>query len=142
MAKFNAIQFAASISADMSGEFDELIEEISACNAGEDKVEQLVRHYNHLNSFLGGVKYTITYIADEDVREDLLEVYNDQWLGMLQSQWAAIVTIKYTKQIDRNVRICTIHDCGATKYSLTVGEDEARTFTDRQSLINYLREYK
>ena len=70
MMKFNALQFVNNLSADLTGEFDELEEMIQK---GED-AEGIHRTYNHLGSMIQGFEYMAEFIEDEDDRKELTAI--------------------------------------------------------------------
>ena len=64
MMKFKALQFTASITADLTGEFDDLEEMIAANKAGEDNTCEIRNAYCHLGSLIQGMEYMAEFIAD------------------------------------------------------------------------------
>lgn len=60
--KFETFDFIQYMSLDVIGELDNLEEMIDKCDGRE------IRHqYNHINSLLKGIAYTLDYIIDHDI---------------------------------------------------------------------------
>ena len=115
MAKFNCIQFAASIAVDFSAELEELQDMIK-----ERKTEEAKRQYNHLNSLFTGMKYTIEFLADEETKEELNELMED-FEKQLSWEKPAVLALIYAGKLNSKVTIITHHKAnGETTYSLVI----------------------
>ena len=127
MTTINAITFAAHLGADLETEFDTLETLLDACNAGEDKADELKKQYTHISSFLQGVDYMINYITSEDAKAELQDLSETTWHAMLQSYWHAVMSICWTKKLGKKVRIITICMADGEKaYEVKIGDGEAR----------------
>ena len=142
MMKFKALQFVASIFADMAGEFDSLEEMITANKAGEDNAHKIESTYCHLGSLIQGMEYMAEFIADEGDEKELAEVLKD-----LRSQrdafYPRIASIVYTKRLGKPVEVATLrHLNDAMDYLVRVdGESyaEAKTFSKTDEVKEYIK---
>lgn len=142
-AKISTIMFTANLSANFTDEIRDLEEIINACNAGEDRADDLKKQYRHLSSFLSGVDYMIEYISDDEAKEEMRETSEKIWHGMLQSYWGSVMQIVWTKEIGSKVYINTIHDAdGKITYTLIIGNEVINNIRSKEALTEILRQHK
>lgn len=142
MMKFKALQFVASISADMAGEFDNLEEMITANKAGEDNVHKIENTYCHLGSLIQGMEYMAEFIADEDDEKELAEVLKDL-RDQRDNFYPRAASIIYTKRLGKPVEVTLFHRSNdVTDYSVRVeGENYgmARIFSKTDEVKEYVK---
>ena len=142
MMKFKALQFVASISADMAGEFDSLEEMITANKAGEDNASKIENTYCHLGSLIQGMEYMAEFIADEDDEKELAEVLKDL-RNQRDNFYPRAASIIYTKRLGKPVEVTIFrHSIDATDYLVRVyGEnyDETKTFSKTDEVKEYIK---
>ena len=135
--------FTANLSADFTDEIRDLEELINACNAGEDRADDLKKQYRHLSSFLAGIDYMIAYISDDEAKAELQETSEKIWHGMLQGYWGSVMQIVWTKELGAKVYVNTIHDAdGRITYTLIIGDEVITKLPSKEALANILRERK
>lgn len=143
MTKINGIQFAAGLSADFTDEIDELQEMLEEYNATENEelIDQMVRRFRHLDSFLNGVSYTINYMEDGEDKDNLLELVEKQWRGWLYgSFWMPVLQLRWTKKLGQPVKVQTIRNADGTEtYSCQVGENQTSGRKHREEIADFLR---
>lgn len=137
MTKISLLQFAASLSVDISDEIDDLSEMISAYKSYPDdtKLEKMIKQYNHVSSFLQGVEYMIDFIEDEEDKEELKGIYEKNWIDPLRYFWPSIVECKYTKEIGMEVRIGVTWENGKRVYDLRTGDVDSGLHTENKEII-------
>lgn len=142
-AKISTIMFVANLSADFNDEIRDLEDLINACDAGEDKADDLKKQYRHLSSFLSGVDYMIEYITDDEAKEELRETSEKIWHGSLQSYWGKVMEIVWSKELGAKVYINTIHDAdGRINYTLIIDSETINGIRSKERLVEILRARK
>ena len=145
MTKISTIQFAASLSVDFEGEIDDLVEMISAYKSepNDDKLDKIVRQYRHLSSFLQGVDYMIDFLADGEDKDELKDLAEKQWHQSLNSYWATVMELKWSKATGSKIRINTEYDADQNKtYHLFVDGEIIIHTSKRELLYDYLKTMK
>lgn len=121
MMKFKALQFVASITADLTGEFDSLEEKIAANKSGVDNAQELQNDYCHLGSLIQGLEYMAEFIADEDDEKELEEVLKDL-RNQRDAYYPRIASIAYTKRLGKDVSVTVMNHADGTKeYNVSIG---------------------
>jgi hypothetical protein len=140
MMKFNGIQFAAGLSADLRDEMNDLDNMITACREGDGDVDELVKTYRHLSSFLQGVDYMLDYMEDGDAKDEMQELLKEQWLGDLRSNWADVAAIKWSRELGEEVTISTTYLSDRRRlYTVKVGEHVLEDADDTGDVIDWLK---
>ena len=105
MTKFNAILFAAALTADIDEEFHDLRVLVNGNHNGAE----IRKKFNHLSSFLDGAKYALDYIADEEAKAELMEVLTYQE-GELQDIAPAAARHVWGQEYDLDIQIRSYFD--------------------------------
>lgn len=139
MMKFNALQFVNNLSADLTGEFDELKEMIQQ---GTD-AESIRRTYNHLGSMIQGFKYMAEFIEDEDDRKELTAIIA-QKREERDGFYPRAASIIYTAKLGKKVTVTgTWHADNTKAFEVNIEGRGRNTYTrteDVKALINSLVE--
>lgn len=143
MMKMNAIQFAAGLSVDLNDEIVELDNLIGEAKMDESKIDEVIRVYSHLNSFLQGIEYILDYFEEDEEREQMKELCSKRWVDDLKRLWAPIMMLKYSRDLKESVRIVTCcHTKAPDDYEVTVGNGETKHFDSWDDVRDYLRSLK
>lgn len=139
MMKFKGLQFVASITADLTGEFDSLEEKIVANKSGEDNAHELQNDYCHLGSLIQGLEYMAEFISDEDDEKELEEVLKDL-RNQRDAYYPRIASIAYTKRLGKDVNVTVMnHTDGTKEYSVSIGfHCNVATFDSTEKVKEYI----
>lgn len=140
MMKFKGLQFVASITADLTGEFDSLEEKIAANKSGEDNARELQNDYCHLGSLIQGLEYMAEFIADEDDEKELEEVLKDL-RNQRDAYYPRIASIAYTQRLGKEVNITVMNHADGTKeYNVCIGfHCNVATFDSTEKVKEYIK---
>lgn len=134
MMKFNALQFINNLSADLTGEFDELEEMIQK---GED-ADGIHRAYNHLGSLIQGFEYMVDFIEDEDDRKELTAIIA-QKREERDGFYPRAASIIYSKKLGKKVTVNCIWHADKTKtFEVDVDGHIRRTFHKTEDVKKYI----
>ncbi len=139
MLKLNVIQFAAGLSIDFTDEINDLDAMIKEARQDEAMIDEVVRSYRHLSSFLQGIDYMIDYMEDDESKEQLKALSDTTWHGQLQSFWATIMEMKWSRTLDEKVHIVTHYLAdGKIQYEVTT-KNGTETCKTREKVADYLK---
>ena len=140
MMNLNAIQFAAGLSVDFSGEIDDLETLVNEAEKDMSKIDEAVRTYRHLSSFLQGIDYILDYFEEDEARQQLKELSDKNWHTDLQRFWAPIMELKGSRELDEPVKVMEVcYPDHSKSYDVTVG-GETHHFQSNESAARFLRE--
>lgn len=135
MMKFNALQFVNNLSADLTGEFDELEEKIQK---GDD-ADGIRRTYNHLGSMIQGFEYMAEFIEDEDDRKELTAIIA-QKREERDNFYPRAASIIFSKKLGRDVTVAwRHHNEEPDEFTVrVVGQEKTKTFHKTEEVKAYI----
>ena len=140
--KLNAIQFAAGLSVDLIDEITDLEALVKECKEDSSKIDETVKNYRHLSSFLQGIDYILDYFEDDEAKEQVKELSEKDWHLRLQGLWAPIMMLKWSRDLGEKVDIMTVyHADGKKTYEVTVGKNHG-CFERMEQVRDFLRNLK
>lgn len=133
--KFNAMQFVDNLSADLTGEFDELEEKIQK---GDD-AEGIRRTYNHLGSMIQGFEYMAEFIEDEDDRKELTAIIA-QKREERDGFYPRAASIVFSAKPGRDVTVTWCHHSeDPDEFTVrVVGREKTKTFHRTEEVKAYI----
>lgn len=136
MKKFNVIQFVATAAVDLNGEFEDLE---NLVEEGAEKVKEIQRQYNHLDSLIQGMEYTVEFISDDETCEEVGEFLKDQ-RKYLMNLLPACLQVVWSEKLGEKVEIMTTYRADQSKYHiLSVGGRPEGTFEKIEDLSKHLK---
>lgn len=136
MKKFNAIQFVATAAVDLNGEFEDLEKLVEE---GAEKAEAIRRQWNHLDSLIQGMEYTIEFIDDEEISDEVGGFLQDQ-RKYLMTLLPGCLQVVWSVKLGEKVEIITTYRADKTKYhTLSVGGRPEGTFEKIDDLSAHLK---
>lgn len=136
MKKFNAIQFVATAAVDLNGEFEDLEKLVEE---GAEKAEAIRHQWNHLDSLIQGMEYTIEFIDDEEISDEVGGFLQDQ-RKYLMALLPGCLQVVWSVKLGEKVEIITTYRSGKTKYhTLSVGGRPEGTFEKIDDLSAHLK---
>lgn len=138
MMKFKGLQFVHSISTDLTEEFNELDEMITAAENGKDNACEIHSAYQHLGSLIQGLEYMAEFIADDGDREELAEALKD-----LREErdgfYPRAASVIYTKRLGKPVDVTMArHNNGDMDFLVTIDE-QTKIFNSTDRVKDYIK---